>query len=90
MSEAIDYKVCKRMTKRYKELAGMFKEKGSGTYNQYHEIVSKFAVQEGVKRSTAQEYAETLVDFNLILMKEGSGDWTYNKDAEWDLFRINI
>jgi hypothetical protein len=90
MSKKLDERLCRRMHGRYKELAGMLKEKGEGTYNEFHQIISKFAVQEGLKRVTAQEYAETLVDFDLILMKEGSGEWRYNEEAEWDMFKINI
>ena len=87
---ALDERLCKRMNKRYRELAGMLKEEGKGNYNQYCRIISMFAAQEGVKRSTAEEYGETLQDAGLIVMKEGSGDWYYNEDSEWDLFSINI
>lgn len=85
-----DERICKRMNKRYRELAGMYKEVGQGNYNQFHQIASKFAAQVGVRRSTAKEYAETLTEIGLIIMKEGSGDWKYNEDAEWELFQINI
>jgi hypothetical protein len=85
-----DEKSCKRMNKRYRELAGIFKETKLGDYEEYCRIVSKFALQEGLKESTAQEYAETLLNANLVVMKDGASDWYYNEEAEWDLFKINI
>lgn len=85
-----DEKSCKRMNKRYRELAGLFKEIKLGDYSEYCRVISRFALQEGVKEATAQEYGETLINANIIIMKEGSNDWYYNEDAEWELFKINI
>jgi len=82
--------ICKRMGKRYREIAGMFKEIGKGTYNEYHKIIGRFAAQEGIRRTTAKEYGETLLEIGLLIMKKGSGDWYYNEDAEWEQFKINI
>lgn len=87
---SLDERLCKRMNKRYRELAGMLKEEVKGNYNQYQKVISMFATQVGLRRSTAEDYGETLQATGLIIMKEGSGDWYYNEDAEWDLFSINI
>jgi len=85
-----DEKSCKRMNRRYREMAGMFKEFNKGTDEQLHQITAMFALQEGVKNETAKEYLETLIDGGLIVIKQGSNDWYYNEDAEWEQFKINI
>jgi len=80
----------RELRKRYIELAGMCKEKKRGTVEELHGIVTKFALQEGVRKDRAEEYLELLIGADLIVLTNGQKRWKYNSDAEWELFKVNI
>lgn len=90
MSESRDKIVCKRMKERYRELAGMLKEKGKGVYKTLAKVVSRFAIQEGIREVKAWEYVGLFQKAGLLIMTDGLRKWRYNEDAEWELFKINI
>lgn len=79
-----------KLRQRYIELAAMFKEEGKGTMTVLNTIVNRFKIQMGVKDSTVKEYLKSLTGANLLIIKQGSGKWEYNEDAEWELFNVNI
>ena len=75
---------------RMMELAGILKEKGKGSMTTLSKLLDKFAIQEGVRIVTAQEYLSLFKSVGLIKIAAGSKKWEYNEDAEWELFQINI
>lgn len=79
-----------KLRQRYIELAAMFKEVKEGTMTTLNIIINRFKIQMGVKDSTVKEYLKALTGAGLLIVKQGSGKWYYNEDAEWELFKINI
>ena len=90
MNEGRDKLVCRRVTERYRELAGMLKEKSKGTLITLEKIVTRFSIQEGLRPSKAKIYLNQLIKVGIIVITSGKKRWKYNSDAEWELFRIQI
>ena len=90
MRRAADEEAVENQRQRYMELAGMLKEKGSGHIKTYSRIVSKFALQEGIKQANAKRCGKLLEDAGLISFTKGRKMWRYNPDAEWELFNVQI
>ena len=76
--------------KRYMELAGMLKEKGSGHLKTLKRIVARFALQEGISGVKAKKYLLLLEESDLVVLSGGRKMWRYNSDAEWELFKVTI
>jgi len=90
MNEGRDQLVTGRMRNRYIELAAMLKEAKGGTMAKLDKILSKFALQEGLKFTTAKAYLEAFKTSGLVVFTHGRKRWKYNPDAEWELFKVNI
>jgi len=88
--EGLDKKLCRRMTRRYRELAAMLKKKKSGTLATLDRIKARFALQEGLRFSRVTEYMEILQSAGLIVFTSGHKRWKYYPDAEWELFNVSI
>jgi len=80
----------RELRKRYRELAGMLKEKKKGTITTLDKILGRFSMQEGIKFTRAKEYLDLFERVGLIKLTSGRKRWEYNPDAEWELFRVNI
>ena len=88
--ESSDEGAVRRRRERCMELSAMFKEQKSGSPSILNSILAKFSLQEGVTHRRAKEYFNLLVSAKLIVWKYGRKRWEYNKDAEWELYRIEI
>jgi len=77
-------------SKRYIELAAMFKENKAGGARLMEKILSKFCLQEGVTMKKANLYFDMLRSAGLIIFTSGHKTWKYDATAEWDLFRIEV
>jgi hypothetical protein len=88
--ESSDEGAVRRRRDRCMELAAMFKEHKSGSPSILNSILAKFSLQEGVTQRRAKEYFNLLVSAKLITWKYGHKHWEYNKNAEWELFQIEI
>lgn len=80
----------KQLKKRYRELAGMLKERGNGSIKDLEEIKGKFCLQEGIKPIRVDEYLDLLEGAGLIEYIQGDKGWIYKKEKEWNMFMINI
>jgi len=88
--ESSDEGAVRRRRERTMELAAMFKEKGKGSNSDKEGILAKFSMQEGVTKHKAKEYFSLLLGAGLIRLKYGHGHWEYDRDAEWELFKVEI
>lgn len=72
------------------ELAGMLKKAKNGTQVKLERIVSKMAMQEGLREARIWEYIELFRKARLLSFTQGHKKWKYHPESEWELFNINV
>jgi hypothetical protein len=72
------------------ELAGMFKEKQKGSFRDMERIKALFSLQEGVSIRKATEYFRLIHSAGLLKISNGHKSWVYVREAEWELFKVEI
>jgi len=90
MSEPLDVVLTSMRRESTMELAGMLKEVGKGSLKKLNQTLAKFCLQEGRSIRKARDYLNLMVESGLITYSKGKRTWSYNPDAEWELFQINI
>lgn len=90
MSIGIDNPNIKGKRNRMLELAGMLKESKADNKAKLEKIIAKFAIQEGLRSVVVKGYMNQLIVAGLVRVSEGKSRWSYNADAEWDLFMVRI
>ena len=90
MRISMDEILCNMRKESTVELAAMLKEVGKGTMKDLKKILAKFCLQEGRTKRKAKEYFDNLEAAGLVIFKNGNKKWEYNKDAEWELFNVQI
>jgi hypothetical protein len=90
MSSSLDEIAVNNQRERYMELAGMYKERKKGRVQSLQRILAKFALQEGISSFKAAKYLDLLKSAELIIVSKGGKVWSYNEEAEWELFKVNI